>query len=68
MINDVNVFNANMKICVFCENYYVLIILKNYNDFKIQIIKSQKLIEKVFQSNNFFNNLYLIDIFYFINK
>ena len=61
-------FNASIKLSVFCENDYVLIIFKNHNNFEIQIIKSQKLIEKIFQSNNFFNNLRLIDIFYFINE
>ena len=68
MINDVNVFNANIKLCVFFESDCALIIFKNYNNFEIRIVKSQKLIEKVFQLNNFFNNLRLIDIFYFINE
>ena len=68
IINDVNVFNANMKLNVLYENDYALIIFKNNDNFEIRIIKSQKLIKKVFQSNNFFNNLYLIDIFYFINE
>ena len=67
-MSDVNMFNINMKLNVLCENDYVLIIFKNYDDFKIRIVKSQKLIKKVFQSNNFFNNLRLIDIFYFINE
>ena len=67
-MNDVNVFNANMKLNVFYKNDYVLIIFKNHDNFEIRIVKSQKLIEKVFQSNNFFNNLRLIDIFCFINK
>ena len=68
MMSDVNVFNVSMKLNVLYENDCVLIILKNYNNFKIRIVKSQKLIKKVFQSNNFLNNLYLIDIFYFINE
>ena len=68
MINDINIFNANMKLNVLCESDCVLIIFKNYDNFKIRIVKSQKLIEKVFQSNNFFNNLHLIDIFYLINE
>ena len=50
-------FNVNMKLSVFYKNDYVLIIFKDYDDFKIRIIKSQELIEKIFQSNNFFNNL-----------
>ena len=47
-MNDINVFNTNMKLNVLCENDYVLIIFKNYNNFKIRIIKSQNLIEKIF--------------------
>ena len=68
MMNNVNVFDVNMKLNVLYENDCVLIILKDYNNFKIRIVKSQKLIKKVFQSNNFLNNLYLIDIFYFISE
>ena len=34
-MNDINVFNANIKLSVFCEGDYVLIIFKNYNDFEI---------------------------------
>ena len=68
MMNDINMFNANIKLCVFCESDYVLIIFKNHDNFKIRIVKSQKLIKKIFQSNNFFNNLRLIDIFCFINE
>ena len=67
-MNDINMFNASIKLSVFCENDYVLIILKNHDNLKIRIVKSQKLIEKIFQSNNFLNNLRLINIFYFINK
>ena len=47
-MNNVNVFNANMKLNVFCENDYALIIFKNHNNFKIRIVKSQKLIKKIF--------------------
>ena len=68
MINDINIFNTNIKLSVLCESDYVLIIFKNHNNFKIRIIKSQKLIKKIFQLNNFFNNLRLINIFYFTNK
>ena len=48
MINDVNIFNVNIKLNVFYESDYVLIIIKNYNNFEIRIIKSQKLIKKFF--------------------
>ena len=47
MMSDINVFNANIKLSVFCENDYVLIIFKDYNNLEIRIIKPQKLIEKV---------------------
>ena len=47
-MSDVNVFNVNMKLSVFYKSDCVLIILKDYDDFEIRIIKSQKLIEKVF--------------------
>ena len=67
-MSDVNVFNANMKLSVLYKSDCVLIIFKNHNDFEIRIVKSQKLIKKGFQLNNFFNNLRLIDIFYFINE
>ena len=61
-------FDISMKLSVFYKNDYILIIFKDHNDLKIRIIKSQKLIKKIFQLNNFFNNLHLIDIFYFINE
>ena len=48
MMSDINVFDANMKLSVFCENDCVLIIFKDYNNLKIRIVKSQKLIKKVF--------------------
>ena len=48
MINNVNIFNANIKLSIFYKNDNVLIIFKNYNNFKIRIIKSQKLIKKIF--------------------
>ena len=39
-MGDVNVFNANIKLNVFCEDDYILIIFKDNNDFKIRIVKS----------------------------
>ena len=68
MMSDVNMFDMSIKLNVLCENDYVLIILKNHDNLEIRIVKPQKLIKKVFQLNNFFNNLRLIDIFCFINK
>ena len=61
-------FNVSIKLSVLYKNDYVLIILQNHDNLEIRIVKSQKLIKKIFQSNNFFNNLRLINIFYFINK
>ena len=40
MMSDINVFNANMKLSVFYENNYVLIIIKDHNNFEIRIVKS----------------------------
>ena len=34
-MNDVNVFNASIKLIVFNKNDYVLIIFKNHDDFEI---------------------------------
>ena len=34
-MNNVNVFDANMKLKVFYENDYALIIFKNHDNFKI---------------------------------
>ena len=65
---DINIFNINIKLSVFYKNYNFLIIIKNHDNFKIRIIKTKKLIKKFFQSNNFFDNLCLINIFRFINK
>ena len=39
-MNDVNVFDASMKLNVFYKNDYILIIFKNHNDFEIRIVKS----------------------------
>ena len=39
-MNDVNVFDASMKLNVFYKNDCILIIFKNYNDFEIRIVKS----------------------------
>ena len=47
-MNNVNVFDANIKLYILYKNDYILIIFKDHNNFKIRIIKSQKLIKKVF--------------------
>ena len=38
-MNNVNVFNVNIKLNVFCESDCVLIIFKNHDNFKIRIVK-----------------------------
>ena len=40
MMNDINMFDVNMKLSVFYKDDCVLIIFKDYNDFEIQIVKS----------------------------
>ena len=40
MMSDINMFNVNMKLSVLCESDCVLIIFKNHDNFKIQIVKS----------------------------
>ena len=45
MIDDIDIFNINIKLNVFCEGDNVLIILKNNNNFKIRIIEMKKLIK-----------------------
>ena len=47
-MSDINVFDMNMKLNVFYKSDCVWIIFKNHNNFKIRIVTSQKLIEKVF--------------------
>ena len=34
-MSDINIFNINIKLNIFCENDNVLIIFKNNNNFKI---------------------------------
>ena len=47
IMSDINVFNINIKLSVLCESDYVLIIFKNHDDFKIRIVRPQKLIKKI---------------------
>ena len=67
-MGDINIFNINMKLSVLCEGDNILIILKNNDNFKIQIVEIKKLIKQFFQLNDFFNNLNLINIFYLVNE
>ena len=47
-MNNVNVFDVSIKLYILYKNDYILIIFKDHNNFEIRIVKSQKLIEKVF--------------------
>ena len=38
-MNDINVFNVNIKLNVFCEGDCVLIVFENHDNFKIRIVK-----------------------------
>ena len=60
--------NTSIKLSVLCESNCVLIIIENYSNLKIQIVKSKKLIKKIFQLDSFLSSLYLIDILYLISK
>ena len=48
IMSDVNVLNASMKLSVLNENNCALIVVKDYNDLRIRVSRSQKLIEKSF--------------------
>ena len=56
IISDINILNASIKLSVLDESNYALIVVEDYDDFRIRVSRPQKLIEKSFQSNNFFNN------------
>ena len=38
IINDINIFNANIKLRVFYKNNHILIIIENYDNCEIEII------------------------------
>ena len=45
-MGDIDIFNINIKLNIFYKGDNVLIIFKNYNNFRIQIVEMKKLIEK----------------------
>ena len=68
IMNDVNVLDMSMKLSVLDEGNCALIVVEDYDDLRIRVSRSQKLIEKSFQSNNFFDNQRLIDILGFASE
>ena len=40
IISDINIFNINIKLRVFYKSDYILIIIENYNNCEIKIIRS----------------------------
>ena len=68
MMSDINVLDANMKLSVLNEDNCALIVVEDYNNLRIRVSGSQKLIKKSFQLNNFFNSQRLIDILDFASK
>ena len=47
-MDNINIFNANIKLRVLYKSDYVLIIIENYNNYKIKIVRLSKLIKKFF--------------------
>ena len=60
--------DASIKLSVLNEGNCALIVVEDYNDLRIRVLRSQKLIKKSFQSNNFFDSQRLIDILDFASK
>ena len=48
IMSDINVLDADMKLSVLNENNCVLIVVEDYNDLRIRVSRSQKLIKKSF--------------------
>ena len=48
MMGDVNVLDTNMELSVLDEGNYALIVVEDYNNLRIRVSGSQKLIEKSF--------------------
>ena len=56
IMSDVNVLDTSMKLSVLDEGNCALIVVEDYDNLRIRVSRPQKLIEKSFQSNNFFDN------------
>ena len=48
IISDINVLNASMKLSVLDEGNYALIVVEDYNNLRVRVPRSQKLIKKSF--------------------
>ena len=68
MMSDVNMLNASIKLSVLDESNCALIVVEDYDNLRVRVPRSQELIKKSFQSNNFFNNQRLIDILDFASE
>ena len=68
MMSDINVLDTSIKLSVLDEGNCALIVVEDYNNLRIRVSRSQKLIKKSFQSNNFFDSQRLIDILDFASE
>ena len=68
MVGDVNVLDAGMELSVLDEGNCALIVVEDYDDLRVRVSGSQELIEKSFQSNNFFDSQRLTDILGFASE
>ena len=48
MMSDINVLDASMELSVLDEDNYALIVVEDYNDLRVRVPRSQKLIKKSF--------------------
>ena len=48
IMSDINMLNASMKLSVLNESNCALIVVEDYNNLRVRVLKSQKLIEKSF--------------------
>ena len=48
IMNDINVLDASMKLSVLDEGNYALIVVEDYDNLRVRVSKSQKLIKKSF--------------------
>ena len=68
MVGDVNVLDTSMKLSVLGEGNCALIVAEDYDDLRVRVSGPQELIEKSFQSNNFFDSQRLADILGFASE
>ena len=68
IMSDINVLDASMELSVLDEGNCALVVIEDYSNLRVRVSRSQKLIKKSFQSNNFFNSQRLIDILDFASE